>query len=157
MDNILRHNLCSFADAIRAAGAEAKWTSFMISSQVCVDAIRAAGAEAKCHVSASLPTAGVDAIRAAGAEAKVAVISIKRVEHEDAIRAAGAEAKYGYNHKLKIGAGTQSAQRALRQRFLLRRLYKLRYSDAIRDDDDDAWLLLCSSQQFAPTFAPTPA
>lgn len=47
MDNILRHDLCIFADAIRAAGAEAKCDSLGWKEVQWEDAIRAADAEAK--------------------------------------------------------------------------------------------------------------
>ena len=90
MDNILRHDLCIFADAIRAAGAEAKQTGSAVrnkfsgtqsarralrqrvpfvkhSFQFC-DAIRAAGAEAKETFNRNHRELGLDAIRASGAE-----------------------------------------------------------------------------------------
>ena len=70
MDNILRHPSCIFADAIRAAGAEAKKQSISKISREVPDAIRAAGAEAKSDGSAQSAAYLQDAIRAAGAEAK---------------------------------------------------------------------------------------
>ena len=93
-----------------------------------------------------------DAIRGAGAEAKseewdgLGKTAVTQSAERALRQSSMASAAF-------VSEWAQSVQRALRQRFLLRRLYKLRYSDAIRDDDDDAWLLLCSSQQFAPTSA----
>ena len=110
MHYILRHFLCRIADAIRAAGAEAKVHAWGGSgtgktTQSAQQALRQSGTS-NILLTANRTQSAQQALR------QRSRLSSLQLPAPDAIRAAGAEAKHGIEGSMLSKTETQSAQRA---------------------------------------------